>query len=182
MNEQMKEQLSAFMDGELDDKQLVTRLENDHEAMAVWNRYHLIRDALHHDYVPGAQDLAGRVMHALENEPTVLAPKRWYAPKQIARQVAGMAIAATIAVVSIIVVREAPAPVDKSPDLVAIGPITNKPVRLTADEERKLSGYVVSHTEFSASTRMKGMLPYTRIVSYTPAQSLAQRKNVDAKK
>ena len=181
MNEQMKEKLSEFMDGELDDARLVQQLESDPEARATWTRYHLIRDALHQDYVSGAQSLVDRVARSLENEPTVLAPRRWYAPKQIARQAAGLAIAATIASVAIIVMRETPAPVNGSTS-VAIGPITTKPVRLTADEERKLSGYVVSHTEYSASTRMKGMLPYTRIVSFTPAESLAQRKVVNAKK
>jgi len=181
MNEQMKEQLSAFMDGELDDAQLVQQLETNPEARATWSRYHMIRDALHQDYVTGAQSLADKVARSLEAEPTILAPKRWYAPKKIARQASGLAIAATIAAVAIIVVRETPAPVNSGPSL-AVGPITTKPVRLTADEERKLSGYVVSHTEYSASTRMKGMLPYTRIVSFTPAESLAQRKVVNAKK
>jgi sigma-E factor negative regulatory protein RseA len=175
MNEQMKEKLSAFMDGELDDAQLLRLLESDPDARATWTSYHLIRDALHQDYVSGAQSLADRVARSLENEPTVLAPKRWYAPKQLRKQAVGVAIAATIAAVAILVVRETPTPLDNNPQL-AVGPITNKPVRLTADEERKLSGYVVSHTEFSASARMKGMLPYTRIVSFTPAQSVSKRK------
>lgn len=181
MNEQMREKLSAFMDGELEDAKLLHLLENDPDARAAWTRYHLIRDALHQDYVSGAQRLADKVARSLENEPTVLAPKRWFAPKQLARQAVGVAIAATMAAVAILVVRETPAPLDNTPQL-AVGPITNKPVRLTADEERKLSGYVVSHTEFSASTRMKGMLPYTRIVSFTPAQSVSKRKVGNAEK
>ena len=181
MNEQLKEKLSAFMDGELDDAKLMHLLDSDADARATWARYHLIRDALHQDYVPNAQSLADKVADALENEPTVLAPKRRFAPKQLARQAVGIAIAATMAAVAILVVRETPTPLNNAPQ-VAIGPITNKPVRLTADEERKLSGYVVSHTEFSASTRMKGMLPYTRIVSFTPAQSVSKRKVGNADK
>jgi len=181
MNEQMREKLSAFMDGELDDAQLIQHLESDPDTRATWLRYHMIRDAMHQTIVPGAQSLADRVFTALKDEPTVLAPRRRYTPKYIARQVTGVALAATVATVAIFVVRETPPPVENNPT-VAVAPITFKPVRLTADEERKLSGYVVSHTQYSASARMKGMLPYTRIVSLTPAQSFAQRKAANDKK
>lgn len=181
MIEQIKEQLSAFMDGELDDKNLVDRLTRDKETRETWARYHMIRDALHQGYVPNASGLAGRVANALENEPTVLAPKRWYHPKQLGKQAAGLAIAATVAAVAIIVVKETPQPIQDAPQ-IAIGPITAEPVRMTAAAERKLSGYIVSHNEFSASTRMQGMLPYTRIVSVTPGQNLARQINIDVKK
>lgn len=181
MNEQLKEQLSAFMDGELDDAILVSRLEKDAEARATWLRYHMIRDALHRDRVPGAEVLADRVAAALKTEPVVLAPRRRFTAKQIGRQVAGLAMAATIAAVAIIVMRETPTPLQDASQL-AVGPITDKPVRMTADAERKLSGYIVTHNEFSASTQMKGMLPYTRIVSFTPAQSIDQRNSAHAEK
>ncbi len=181
MNKQIKEQLSAFMDGELQDENLISHLQSDSETRETWARYHMIRDALHQGYVAGAHIIADRVAKALEDEPIVLAPKRWYHPKQLGKQVAGLAVAATVAGIAIMVVRESPQPVQDAQQL-ATGPITTKPVRMTAAAERKLSGYIVSHNEFSASTSMKGMLVYTPIVSATPVQSLAQRVSVNVKK
>ena len=48
--------------------------------------------------------------------------------------------------------------------------------------ENKLNSYIVSHNEYSASSRIKGMLPYTRIVSYTQGQGFAQPAINDVKK
>ena len=84
-----------------------------------------------------------------------------------------MAMAATVAAVAVIIVRDVPQTVT-SVEQVAVAPITRQPIRLTAAVEKKLNGYLVSHNEFSASTRMKGMLPYTRIVSQAPGQLVSQ--------
>ena len=132
-------------------------------------------------YVADAHQVAGRVTTALQDEPTVLAPKRWLKSKKVLRHASGAAIAATIATVAILVVRQSPEiPLD-TPNF-AVGPITQQPVRLTAAAENKLSGYIVSHNEYSASSRFKGMLPYTRIVSYTQGQGFAQPVITNAKK
>lgn len=181
MSDQNKERLSAFMDGEAADASVIESLRQHDDTRSTWASYHLIRDVMTQHYVPGAQDLAGRVSAALQNEPTVLAPKRWYKPKQLLRHASGAAIAATIATVAILVVRQSPELPQDTPNF-AVGPITQQPVRLTAAVENKLSGYIVSHNEYSASTRMKGMLPYTRIVSYTQGQGFAQPALVNVEK
>lgn len=181
MNDQLKEKLSAFMDGEAHDQRVIESLRQHDEARSTWASYHLIRDVMSQHYVPGAQELAGRVAAALRDEPTTLAPKRWYKPKQILRHASGAAIAATIATVAILVVRQSPEIPQDIPNF-AVGPITQQPVRLTTAAENKLSGYIVSHNEYSASTRIKGMLPYTRIVSYTQGQGFAQPAIANVKK
>lgn len=181
MNDQLKEKLSAFMDGEIDDSHIVDSLSQHAEARSAWSSYHLIRDVMNQHYVVGASSLAGRVASALQDEPTILAPKRWYKPKRMLRSASGAAIAATIAAVAILVVRQSPDVPQDIPHF-AVGPITTQPVRLTTAAENKLSGYIVSHNEYSAGSRFKGMLPYTRIVSYTQGLGYAQPSIADVKK
>lgn len=181
MNDHIKEKLSAFMDNEDIDQTVIDSLHKHDELRSAWASYHLIRDVMSQHYVVGADALAGRVAAALQNEPTVLAPKRWYKPKQILRHASGMAIAATIATVAILVVRQSPEIPQDMPNF-AVGPITQQPVRLTTAAENKLNSYIVSHNEYSASSRIKGMLPYTRIVSYTQGQGFAQPSIANVKK
>lgn len=179
MNEQSKERLSAFMDGELHDKSVVDQLQHDPESLATWSRYHLIRDVMHQNYMVGSTSLSQRIASALQDEPTILAPRR--PARKLLKQASGWAIAATIAAVAILVVRQ-PEPLPDAQPALAIGPITQQPVRLTAAAESKLSSYLVSHNETSASSRMKGMLPYTRIVTFAPGHSVPQQAVVNAQK
>jgi sigma-E factor negative regulatory protein RseA len=181
MNDQTKEKLSAFMDGESIDQYVIDSLRQQDEARSTWNSYHVMRDVLTQHYVSGAHKLAQRVSAALVDEPTVLAPKRWFHSRQMLRHATGAAIAATIAATAILVVHQSPEVPQDMPNF-AVGPITQQPVRLTAAAENKLSGYIVSHNEYSASTRMKGVLPYTRIVSYAQGQGVAQPALINAKK
>ncbi|HQN65740.1 MAG TPA: sigma-E factor negative regulatory protein [Methylophilus sp.] len=72
----MKDQLSALIDGEmvLDDAQhLLTGLGAGGELKEAWQHYHLIGDAMRGD-TQVRIDLTARIMTAIENEPTVLAP------------------------------------------------------------------------------------------------------------
>jgi sigma-E factor negative regulatory protein RseA len=99
------EQISSMVDGELDDtlddKSCFDHLVENKEAGHRWERYHLISDALKRN-LPRFIDnqLASRVMAELENEPTVLAPPR--ANSLIGKQVAGLAIAASVATVAVL--------------------------------------------------------------------------------
>ena len=95
------------------------------------------------------------------------------------KQTAGIALAATVAAVAILVVGNFSATTNTQ-TTVAVGPITDKPVRMTSAVQRKLNGYLVSHTEYSASSQMKGMLPYTRIASFAPGQRVATQNESGA--
>ncbi|WP_421187298.1 sigma-E factor negative regulatory protein [Aeromonas enteropelogenes] len=71
-----KEQISALMDGDLSDAQVLNELELDSDLQDTWGRYHLIGDAMRGDLPVNLQlDLSDSIMAALEDEPTVLAPK-----------------------------------------------------------------------------------------------------------
>ena len=73
----MKQNLSSLMDGELDDAastQCIRALDADPELKAAWNEYHLIGDAIRGSALLSV-DVRAEVGQALQQEPTVLAPK-----------------------------------------------------------------------------------------------------------
>ena len=104
MTNSSDEQVSALIDGELDEHEChsaVDKLLTQGDMRKAWGRYHLIRDTLNHGLPNGVDhDFSSRVMAALENEPTVLAP-----PTRVGsswrRHVAGLAVAASVAAVAV---------------------------------------------------------------------------------
>ncbi|HEY0208566.1 anti-sigma-E factor RseA [Acerihabitans sp.] len=69
------EKLSALMDGESFDNELLNELSRDDKLQQSWQRYHLIRDTLRGDI--GATlhlDIADRVAQAIAREPVRLLP------------------------------------------------------------------------------------------------------------
>ncbi|MEI2267135.1 anti-sigma-E factor RseA [Erwinia sp. CGal63] len=65
-----KEQLSALMDGETLDNEVLSALSEDAVLQKQWESYHLIRDTLRGDLAPVMHfDIAARVAAAIENEP-----------------------------------------------------------------------------------------------------------------
>lgn len=71
-----KEQLSALMDGDLSDMEVLNELGTDPALQDTWARYHLIGDAMRGDLPVNLQlDLSDSIMLALEDEPAILAPK-----------------------------------------------------------------------------------------------------------
>ena len=71
-----KEQISALMDGDLSDAEVLNELEMDSDLQDTWSRYHLIGDAMRGDLPVNLQlDLSDSIMLALEDEPAILAPK-----------------------------------------------------------------------------------------------------------
>lgn len=72
----MKDQLSALIDGEFDvenAEHLIRSVKSGGEMQACWQHYHLIGDAMRNELVL-SQDFSARVLSALGDEPTVLAP------------------------------------------------------------------------------------------------------------
>jgi sigma-E factor negative regulatory protein RseA len=111
MSEQIREQVSAFLDGELPDSEtelLLKRLTRDGELRESFGRYALIGEALRGG---GSQLLSkgfsSRVNLAIDGEP-VMAPvappagreKRWWRP------LAGVSVAAGVATVAIVALQQ----------------------------------------------------------------------------
>ena len=99
------------MDGELEGRSAVETvdvlLESD-ELQVHWARYHVVRDVWRHKVYPDAGDALRERMHAcLADEPLHfprrrLLPGRW---RETLKPVAGMALAASVAVVAVLAVR-----------------------------------------------------------------------------
>lgn len=71
------EKLSALMDGEAFDNELLNQLSKDPQLQQSWQRYHLIRDTLRGDIgVTLHLDIADRVAQAIAHEPVRLLPDR----------------------------------------------------------------------------------------------------------
>ncbi|EIZ9128145.1 anti-sigma-E factor RseA [Cronobacter sakazakii] len=82
-----KEKLSALMDGEALDSELLSAVENDKALQQTWESYHLIRDTLRGDTGETLHfDISARVMAAIENESArqaaPLIPESQPAPQQ----------------------------------------------------------------------------------------------------
>ncbi|MES2501240.1 MAG: sigma-E factor negative regulatory protein [Pseudomonadota bacterium] len=72
----MKDQLSALIDGEFDvenAEHLIRSVKSGGELQECWQHYHLIGDAMRNEMVL-SQNFSARVLSALGDEPTVLAP------------------------------------------------------------------------------------------------------------
>ena len=95
----MKHEISALMDGELFEDEadiLLDRIKRDPDAPNHWAIYHMIGDVLRQpDSIH--RDISARVSERLENEATVLAPRR-LPLKQKARVFALSAAASVMAI------------------------------------------------------------------------------------
>lgn len=72
-----KEKLSALMDGEAVDSELLGALSRDDALQQSWQSYHLIRDVMRGDVSENVihLDIASRVAAAIEKEPVRLVPQ-----------------------------------------------------------------------------------------------------------
>lgn len=95
-----KEKLSALMDGETLDSELLSSLSKDVELQKSWESYHLIRDTLRGDVGEVLHfDISARVAAAIENEPlrpaaTPLIPEAQPEPARWQKCRSGVAVAA----------------------------------------------------------------------------------------
>ena len=198
MNEQT-DKLSTLMDGELRDAdKWCEKLTKDKEMQAIWQRYHIARDAMKGQLSEfPALDISAAVSESLQSEPVILTPMwRRLSPRYVMKQAAGLAVAAAVGTIAVLGVQQtqsvtsdnnAIAKVDNATSAYQVAsqiqPVRIRQVSFTTrqklDEavESKLSGYLVNHNEFSNSIRVSGVMPYTRIVSFVPSASSKQVNN-----
>lgn len=98
------ERISALVDGETAEHEQSLAMDglltND-ENRKTWGRYHLIGDTLKGNLPSGVDhEFSSRVMAALEDEPTVLAPST--ARASWGQRAAGLAVAASVAAVAVL--------------------------------------------------------------------------------
>src|ERR1700728_4298305 len=110
MREQIREQVSAFLDGELPDSEtelLLKRLTRDAELRESFGRYALIGESMRGGgQVRLSRGFAERVNRAIDGEPAVAVSQPSRSPSRWWRALAGAAVAASVAVVAVIGIQQ----------------------------------------------------------------------------
>jgi sigma-E factor negative regulatory protein RseA len=171
MSEQIREQVSAFLDGELPSSEtelLLKRLTRDAELRQAFGRYALIGESLRGaSRVPLTRGFSGRVNRAINGEPIAAnfsaaraRPPRWWRP------FAGAAVAAGVAAVAVVALQQrAVAPTVRGQSSVAAQNPTAQ--NLTVAQAKEAISYTVPATAPEASK----VLPAARLTNYVFAHS-----------
>ena len=175
-----RQRVSALADGDLSDmdsSQTIRHLTEDPGLRGVWERYHLIGDAIRGEATRfQRRSVAEEVSRRLAAEPTVLVPERRHRPKAAhwARPAAGGALAAGVAILAVLGVPRFVGPEGPGGSSVAV----NLPsAQSRADGgtrwrhvdpavEAKLNRLLVDHGEYVAPASVPRALPYASFVSY----------------
>lgn len=186
-----RELLSALMDGEAGEHELRQALKaagEDPALLAAWSRWHLAQSVLRGENVrPAGIDLRAAVAAAIDGEPVPQAARRAdaAAPAAWLKPLAGFAVAATVAAVTVIGWQgfrgagdaDALAAAGES-QTVALGPMVM--VREDGEElvvpvagnesptagQDRLNAYLARHAQASSLGSARSMSPYARVVSF----------------
>jgi len=192
MSKESLEHLSSLMDGELSREAglfLTRRLFSDEQMCEKWERFHLIRDCIRQ---PGSKQmvtgLSTRLSASLDAEevPTVSAWRnnRWLKP------VSGMAIAASVALMAIVVTAPQPGQVPGESDAALISTaakpfvspntLTGSPVSQAASfapaqqaNTNRLNAYLLRHNQMARTAGRQGFVSFVPIVA-TPRNLVAE--------
>jgi sigma-E factor negative regulatory protein RseA len=144
----MTQELSSLMDGELDAKEAERAIRGccgNELLKRKWQDYHVIGEAMRGEH-PCSLVSTGRILAALEREPTVLAPRRRLAQHAGRIAFAAAASVATVAVVSWVGMQGRGAP--EGPALAHTGPQgAGTTVVATTAVPLNVHDYVVVHRQ-----------------------------------
>jgi sigma-E factor negative regulatory protein RseA len=200
MSEQIREQVSAFLDGELPGSEtelLLKRLTRDPELRQSFGRYALIGETLR--TVSGASlslGFAARVNRTIDGEPAAPAlpaararPLRWWRP------IAGTAVAAGVAAVAVVALQQRAV----APGVVAAPRMIAQNVRLAVEPKEPLSytvpapaaappmmaparltNYVFAHSKYSVGLGQGNLLSTLLSGDADAAQSAAAAQGASA--
>lgn len=168
----MNEQISRLMDGEVDASELdaVCAALSSDAAMATWNCYHAIGDALRSETAV-TRNLAYAISRTLASEPAIVArPRR--APARPASW--AWAAAATLAAVTVVgwtaytMVDEAPAGFAKAREAGTMSAAQMRPATVLPPD------YLLAHQEYAPANALQGVGPYLRdVAASTPMRASA---------
>lgn len=168
---QQQENLSALVDGEINDPHLIDRLGKDDELAQTWQRYHVMRHAMRKEMPEQADfDISNAIADALKDEPAIVAPKRsWQDLPVVAtvlplvRQGGQLAIAASVAVAMVLGVQQynqtdAEQPFSSAPTVLPTDPLgglspvsleQSRPVARTdvLEQRRRINAYLADHRQ-----------------------------------
>ncbi|MCO6414306.1 MAG: sigma-E factor negative regulatory protein [Thiogranum sp.] len=187
MSDEIREQVSALLDDELSADErplLLARLQRDAELAECLGRYELIGEVMRGGGNSAALGIARQVQTALADEQPLAAGKSVAARRALAlwKPVAGIAVAASVALVAILTVTSVR---DNAPDPVPAMAVVDSKAPLVAEAasggelqwnriepriDKRLSGYLVNHNEYAANRGVQGVMPYVRIVGFENSQ------------
>ena len=162
----MNERISALMDGELDDTEMIRdlgRLRANPDLRRSWDTYHLIGDILRDHGTPG---LAARVSRRLAAEPVVLAPVRHAAARRAVQ--IGLSVAAGAAGITLVAWMALPALLPEQQEAAVVPAVAPAAVAVAPPAAVGVENYLLAHQSFSPAGAMQGMAPYVRTVSDQP--------------
>ena len=185
----MKEKLSAFLDGELDRSEsleLLKELNRDDELRDQWRRYHTYASVLKDEASSVlTTDFSEKVIQQLAKEPVQFSPAAMPARKRLAGPIAGLAVAASL--VGIAILLQKPVINDVSEDNVSnVAQVSVPALPLPKSElpstdsslivansknenvRERINRLLIEHNEYNPAGDMTGMLPYSRFVGYNP--------------
>jgi sigma-E factor negative regulatory protein RseA len=186
MSEQIREQVSAFLDGELPGSEtelLLKRLTRDAELRDSFGRYSLIGEALRgSDRSVISRGFATRVNHAIDGETapvaipsTQLNVPKWWKP------FAGVAVVAGVAAVAVVALQQrAISPAAKLPLAAAVSTVATSPAHQVAAPLAMVAAYsepaqtreALSYTVPPAiNPDAPAVMPAGRLTSYVFAHS-----------
>jgi sigma-E factor negative regulatory protein RseA len=174
MKENLHEQLSALVDDELPQAEqalLLKQLGADAELRDRLARYQMISDSLGNHLPPQVDAGFHKEIHAaLQDEPAVHVAT---APRiaGLFKPVAGLAVAASVAVVAVFSLQTVREETGTDAAVVASVPAAEDylraevqaPSTATPNAPRSLDAYLVNHNEYAVN---RGMLPYVRLVGH----------------
>jgi sigma-E factor negative regulatory protein RseA len=170
MSEQIREQVSAFLDGELPSSEtelLLKRLTRDSELRESFGRYALIGECVRGGQERLSRGFAERVNRAIDGEPAVTVAQPARSTSRWWRPLGGAAVAASVAVVAVIALQQrATVPGH------GIAPITAQNiVTMQADGGSLKSKEPASYTVPPSVSEAPTALPAARLTNYVFAHS-----------
>lgn len=179
MTDRIKEQLSAFLDGELPDTEsalLLKRLERDDELRGALSRYSLIGAVLRSDGdVPAARQVAARVSAAIAKEPfRAAALVRLPGREALLKGFAGLAVAAGVALGAVALVQEFHSQDAAAPSAV-IAQVEVPPVQPVMDDTEPATVYTTPPATESAAGIAPAELANFLVAHYGYATPLVRR-------
>jgi sigma-E factor negative regulatory protein RseA len=177
MSEQLHEQISAFVDGELPEHEtglLLRRLERDRELQQAYARFVVMGAVMRREPLGNrTNSLAQRVRTAVAQEnagggfkgsrPALRRPGRWM------KALAGAAVAATVAAVAILGVQQLQSPGDQSPgndtQATQVAAVPQAEI-IGVPQSSEPDSYIVP-----APSSERRVMPAARLTSYVVAHS-----------
>lgn len=162
MNQDIREQLSALIDNELDRDRtrfLLKRAEHDTELVAVWQRWHFFGEAMRGTALPLRKDFARQIAARLDEEAvgTIASPRASGA----LRWGGGFAVAASVALVALLFAR---------PGADPLAPPAGE--ALAGAQEAAVSGSIVAPSPY----RVEDLRPPYRFDAQTVSSSEDARR------